>query len=98
MSREGFIVTAKSTLQKYKDCKVDESLKQITEDLNDVLNEYISNHIIYNIDFPIEFENDLGKWKIESDGRIFLFPNKILNHIECNITILKNGDVTYGNE
>jgi hypothetical protein len=46
-----------------------------------------------NIKFPIEWENDLGKFKIQEDGRSFIISKMGVKSMELNITILPTGSI-----
>lgn len=72
-----------------------EVLKQMQSELNDVLNQYLGENHVVEKDFPIEFENDFGKWKINSDGTTHLQPKTGIQHIELNMTIKKTGEIDY---
>ena len=93
MSKEGFIIESQNTLKKYKGKIVNEVLNDIRSDLNDVLNKYLSDNVVMSDDFPIKFENSLGKWEIDKDGNTTVQPHKGLQFIECNITILPTGQL-----
>lgn len=41
------------------------------------------------IQFPIEFENNLGFWKLYENLNVDFSPRKKVQYIECNITIKK---------
>lgn len=52
-----------------------QGLSKLREELQDILDKQIaSDEGLYVNDFPIEFENHLGKWKIESDGTCHVQP------------------------
>ena len=88
MNKEGFIVEAKKTIDKYVGMdNTQEVLKKIRSDLNDVLNNYIFENEVYQKDFPVEFENEMGKWKIKSDGETYFTPFFTPKWIEVNITV-----------
>lgn len=88
--KEGLILESKKVLFKYKDSIInDDLLKIIKFELNSALNNYLIDNLVYKHDFPIEFENELGWWKINSNGETFFQPKKTLSHIECNIIINK---------
>ena len=92
MSKEGFIIELQNTLKKYEGKIVNEVvLKDIRSDLDDVLNNYLSDNVVMTEDFPIKFENGLGKWEIHKDGRTYVQPPTGRQFIECNITISPNG-------
>lgn len=89
--KEGLILESKKVLFKYKDSIInDDLLKIIKFELNSALNNYLIDNLVYKHDFPIEFENELGWWKINSNGETFFQPKKTLSRIECNIIINKN--------
>jgi len=90
MSKEGFIVVAKKTIDKHVGLGMDntqEVLRKIRSDLNDVLNNYLDENEVYQKDFPVEFENEMGKWKIKSDGETHFTPFFVPKWIEVNITV-----------
>jgi uncharacterized protein Usg len=94
MSKEGIKILAKKTLEKYEGEKnVSDVINKMKEDLNDVLNTYLVQNYVIEEDFPIEFENELGKWKINADGNTYVQPKKGTQYIECNITIKKTGEI-----
>jgi hypothetical protein len=90
MNKEGFIVVAKKTIDKHVGLGLDntqEVLRKIRSELNDVLNNYIFENEVYQKDFPLEFENEMGKWKIKSDGETHFTPLLAPKWIEVNITV-----------
>jgi uncharacterized protein Usg len=94
MSKERIKILAKKTLEKYEGKKnVSDVINKIKEDLNDVLNTYLTQNYVIEEDFPIEFENELGKWKINADGNAYVQPKKGPQYIECNITIKQTGEI-----
>lgn len=98
-NKEGFIVEANKALSKYVgklDTKT--TLENITNELNEVLDNYITETPMYRDDFPIEFENDLGKWKLESDGTTQFQPKTSTQFIQVDITIENTEDITYNKE
>lgn len=62
-----------------------ELIGKIENDLNLLLNKYITDHEVYTNDFPIEFSNEFGRWKIEENGDCFFQPITQIKKI--NITI-----------
>ncbi len=93
MGKEGFIIESQNTLKKYEGKIVNEVLKDIRSDLNDVLNNYLSDNVVMVEDFPIKFENGLGKWEIHKDGRTYVQPKTGGKFIECNITVSSTGEI-----
>jgi hypothetical protein len=90
MNKEGFIVVAKKTIDKHVGLGLDntqEVLRKIRSELNDVLNNYLDENEVYQKDFPLEFENEMGKWKIKSDGETHFTPLLAPKWIEVNITV-----------
>lgn len=63
-------------------------IEQIGRDVVKVLEPYYFQ-INPGIEFPIEFENNLGFWKIYDSLKIDFSPRKKVQYIECNITIKK---------
>ena len=98
MSKEEFIIELQNTLKKYEGKIVNEVLKDIRSDLDDVLNNYISDNVVMTEDFPIKFENGLGKWEIHKDGRTYVQPPTGRQFIECNITISPTGEINQNKE
>ena len=72
MSKEEFIVKAQSILKKYEGKIVNEVLEDIKSDLNDVLLKYLSDNTVMKSDFPIEFEDSIGKWELSEDGTTYV--------------------------
>ena len=82
----------KSTLEKYVGQNVNDVLRKIRSDLQDVMDNLIlSEPGVYLEDFPIEFENELGKWRFEKDGNCFVYP-KMSSVAKINITIKPTGE------
>lgn len=93
-NKEGFVVEANTVLSRYVGkISTQEVLENITTELNEVLNNYISDTPIYSKDFPIEFENWMGKWKIENDGKTQFQPRTDMKNITLNIRISKTGEI-----
>jgi hypothetical protein len=87
MNKEGIIVEAKKTLDKYVGLdNTQEVLEKIKSDLNDVLNNYFDENESYQKDFPLEFENEMGKWRIKSNGETEFEP-KYFEYIGVKIEI-----------
>jgi len=63
-------------------------IEQIGRDVFKVLEPYYFQ-INPGIEFPIEFENNLGFWKIYENLKIDFSPRKKVQYIECNITVKK---------
>lgn len=83
----------------YKDSVLNEGiLGKIRSDLNDALNKVLEELKVYPEDFPIEFENSLGKWKILSDGTTYVEPKKTIQRISTTITILNSNDLKETND
>jgi hypothetical protein len=94
MNKEGIKILAQKTLEKYEGEKnVSDVINKMKEDLNDALNTYLDQNHVIEEHFPIEFENELGKWKINADGNTYVQPKKGTQYIECNITIKKTGEI-----
>jgi hypothetical protein len=94
MNKEGFIVEAKKTIDKYVGMdNTQEVLKKIRSDLNDVLNNYIFENEVYQKDFPVEFENEMGKWKIKSDGETQFMSFFAPKWVEVNVTVKPTNEI-----
>ena len=77
-----------STLKKYEDQNVKDVLSEIRNNLQSLFNNFISSEEgLYVQDFPIEFENNLGRWKIMGTGECFVQPKVSLDRINLDITI-----------
>lgn len=89
-NKKGFIVEANTVLSRYVG-KINEKrvLDEISKELDLVLNKYIEETPMYKDDFPIEFENQFGEWKIESDGSTQYKPRVSQERLLLNITINK---------
>ena len=91
MKENKIIIESKNILEKYKGKVVSEVLEDIRKDLKEVL----EGHFISESDitkFPFEFENDLGKWRIEQGGITYFQPNISTKYITVNINL--NNDNT----
>ena len=94
MSNEKIKILTQKTLEKYEGEKnVSDVIKKMKEDLDSVINTYLTQNHVIEEDFPIEFENELGKWKINADGNTYVQPKKGTQYIECNITIKRTGEI-----
>lgn len=94
MNNEGIKIVAQKTLEKYEGLNnTSDVIHKIKEDLNVALNTYLAQNHVIREDFPIEFENELGKWKINSDGETYLQTKTTPQYIECNMTIKPNGEI-----
>ena len=78
---------------KTEDIHIKEILSKIQEELSVSLSK-----IPLNFDsvqkFPIEFENDLGKWKIFEGGKVLLQPKEVAKYIELKLTITPTGELS----
>jgi hypothetical protein len=84
----------KKTLTKFEGENVKKVLNLIREELQSTIDKLISSEEgIYDKDFPIEFENDMGKWRIESNGNTFVQPKSEI--VALNITIKPTGEINY---
>ena len=94
MNNEGIKILAQKTLEKYEGEKnVADVINKMKDDLNDVLNIYLAKNHVIKEDFPIEFENELGRWQINADGNTYVQPKKGTQYIECDITIKPSGTI-----
>ena len=94
-NKENLTKIVSDTVNKYESLQVGEVLSKLRSELNDVLNQYITDNYVIKEDFPITFENEYGKWEIHSDGNAYVQSKKATQHIECNITIKKTGEIEY---
>ena len=86
---EGFIVEANHTLENYKGMSnVREILSQIQDDLNVVLNKYVSENYMVEKDFPIHFYNEYGDFYVHSDGETTWIPKTAIESITTSFTLL----------
>lgn len=84
----------KNTLEKFEGMQVDKILDKLKEDINECLSQYISKHEVHNTDFPIEWENDMGKWRIDENGQTHFAPKTIVKQITITLNITKDGTTT----
>ena len=63
-------------------------IEQIGKDIVKIFEPYYFQ-INPGIEFPIEFENNLGFWRIHENLKIDFSPRKKVQYIECNIAIKK---------
>ena len=92
-NKEGIIVTSNKVVLKYiNEPNVKETLDKIKSELNDVLNEYLFEfaYEVYKQDFPVEFENEVGKWKMCSNGDTYFYPKTSIQYINFTIKKLSN--------
>ena len=94
-NKENLTKIVSDTVNKYESLQVGEVLSKLRSELNDVLNQYITDNYVTKEDFPITFENENGKWEIHSNGNAYVQPKKATQYIECNITIKKTGEIEY---
>jgi hypothetical protein len=93
MSKENIQNEITLSLKKYEGMIVKDVLPQIRKDLQDVMNNFVSSEEdIYKQDFPIEFENDLGEWKIMENGDCFVSPKMGVEWVEITINIQKTNE------
>jgi hypothetical protein len=62
----------------------------------ELIKEYINNALKNNISdkkYPIEFENETGRYLIEEDGKIFIQPKQSIQYLELNINILPTSSI-----
>ena len=90
---EGFTVQATNTLKKYEGASnVREIMKKVQEDLNVVLNDYLSENWMMEKDFPVHFSNEWGDFYVESDGETRWVPHVGLETITVNFTISSHSE------
>lgn len=93
-NKKGFIVEANTLLSRYVgNINHKEVLSAISKDLELVLNKYLGENPMYEEDFPVEFENWLGKWRIESDGSTKFQPTTYKERVILNIKISESGEI-----
>jgi hypothetical protein len=54
------------------------------------MNKVLKENYIHEKDFPIEYENELGLWKLNSDGKLLFAPRVKKDYICVNIKIERN--------
>jgi hypothetical protein len=77
----------KEALMKYEGKDFSENYSAIREDIQSVFDRSIESRELFVNDFPIEFENYLGKFIIKSDGNCLYLPKIRTQRIETTITI-----------
>ena len=71
--------------------------KRAIESLRSEINLALINEVFHpsvdieDRDFPIEWETELGKFRVEENGNAFIQPKKTVQYIECKVTILPSG-------
>ena len=94
MNKEKIQHELESTLKKYEGQSVEDVLSEMRKDLQSVMDGLISSEEgVYSQDFPIEFENNLARWKITKTGECFVQPKRSV--CETNVTIKPTGEVDY---
>lgn len=84
------------TLNKYVGEKnIKRVIQQMTSDLNKVLNKYLVENTVIEEDFPIEFENELGKFIIDENGNTLYQPKIVVQHITVDINLNKDETDTF---
>ena len=90
--KQGIILTSNKTLKKYEGKLVNDCLQDIRNDLQESLNKLLSDNHVFENDFPIIFNNDLGEWEIDSDGNVRVKPKKSMQTLNCKVIISKNNE------
>jgi len=67
-------------------------IDSIREELESMLSGNSLNESIVSVDNPIEFENDIGKFKYEGNGRLLVQPKKGVEYLVLNVDILPTGE------
>jgi hypothetical protein len=67
-------------------------MKKVQEDLNSVLNDYLSENWMMEKDFPVHFCNEWGDFYVESDGETRWVPHIGLETITVNFTALSHSE------
>ena len=67
-------------------------IDSIREELESMLSGNVLNESIVSVDNPIEFENDIGKFKYEGNGRLLVQPKKGVEYLVLNVDILPTGE------
>lgn len=85
-------------LSKYVGIAVDPKLDStlftaVKNDIQKVFDEIIESHDgLYSNNFPIEFQNDLGRFKMNSNGECFFYPKVKVLEVNLTFTIPPSGD------
>lgn len=76
------------SLSKFKYDEIDNSLLFVMSVyMSSTLNNVLKDNEVYTTDFPIEWENDLGKFYLESNGMCEFFPKIYTKNIQVSIKI-----------
>jgi hypothetical protein len=67
-------------------------IDSIREELESMLSGNLLNESIVSVDNPIKFENDIGKFKYEGNGRLLVQPKKGVEYLVLNVDILPTGE------
>lgn len=85
---KNIIELSKHTIQPYIGLPVTRILlENINRDLEISLNKYLQDHIVKETDFPIEFANHMGEWKLNSDGKCLFKPKYDNKYITVDFLI-----------
>lgn len=89
---DGIIIESNKVLQKYVGQENSEIiLSEIEKDLQNIINKYLEKNEVFNKNFPIEFENDFGRWKFYKDGKCDFSPKSSIKFVNLNFTVLPTG-------
>lgn len=67
----------------------DRIMKSIKEEMSMILSGNLANTA--SIDNPIEFENDLAKFKYQGNDRLLVQPKKGVEYLVLNFKVLPSG-------
>jgi hypothetical protein len=67
-------------------------IDSIREELGSMLSGNSFTESIVSPDNPIEFENDIGKFKYEGNGRLLVQPKKGVEYLVLNVEILPTSE------
>lgn len=92
MDKKGIIVSGLNTaLNKHSGRELNDIvIQQISKDIEHTLNKILKENYIFEKHFPVKYENEMGVFEINSDGKVFFAPRVKKEYICLEIKIDKN--------
>ena len=88
---KGIIVEGNKAFEKLEGLTKEEALLKIHLELTECLLKSVDFENKTKPTYPIEFENEFGRWKMLEDGTTLFQPKTAVEYIELNITIPPSG-------
>lgn len=88
MNNEVIIAGLKTAISKHVGNDITkDTLKALQDDLQKALDGFITDETLMVKHFPIDFENEMGKWHLEENGKVTFQPKVIAKYITVDIKI-----------